>query len=135
MMKHKIGIGVTNAICGWKMNARIRTANTVRKSRIEVEPSQVQQVVCKDWDEVLTVINKKEVTLDGIHGVIKVDRFRSYYTSIYHHPSVKGKETPEYQEKKAKFRDDWSTDLTESPELLCEIALALGVMYEYNGRT
>lgn len=82
-----------------------------RKKKVEVS----------SWDEALDVIDGKRYTLDGIEGVIHVDRSRRFDTRVDHHPTAKGKKTEAYLKIKRQLGDDWSTDLSSS-ERLADIA-------------
>lgn len=82
-----------------------------RKKKVEVS----------SWDEALDVIDGKRHTLDGIEGVIRVDRSRQFDTRVDHHPTAKGKKTAAYLKIKRQLGDDWSTDLSSS-ERLADIA-------------
>lgn len=80
-----------------------------------------KKVKVSSWNEALEVIDGKRYTLDGIEGVIRVDRSRRFYTRVNHDPTAKGKKTAAYLKIKKQLGDDWSTDLSDS-ERLADIA-------------
>lgn len=75
------------------------------------------KVEVSSWDEALNVINGKPYVLDGIHGHLKVDRSRQFYTRVMHEPSKRGRQTDAYLKLKREYHDDWDTDLSDSERL------------------
>lgn len=77
-------------------------------------------------------LDGKEVTLHGIHGILKYEQHAAIYPRVemhyqlVHHPSDIGKRSQAYQEKKRRMGDDWVTDLTNAPEEYVEIAISFG---------
>lgn len=70
--------------------------------------------------------------LDGVPGMlvhnIRVVRYprAEVYESLCHIPSEEGMETEAYQKVKGDLGDDYETDLSNSIERYCAIALELG---------
>jgi hypothetical protein len=81
-----------------------------------------------DFNGAIDYINGKTVTVDGISGTIEVRGARPY-RKIYHNADAKGRRTDRYQETRRKLHDDWSSDLTESDNLV-EVMERLGVRAE-----
>ena len=50
-------------------------------------------------------------------GVIKVDKISKFRTCIMHWADDVGRETAAYRAKRAKYRNDWGTDILESDRL------------------
>lgn len=96
-------------------------------SEIKVARNQVVSTVVATWDAALEAIDGREITLDGIHGTLKVDRSRRFDTRVMHMKSPKGRRTESYQETRRRLRDDWDSDLTQDAETCCAIVQALGV--------
>lgn len=85
-------------------------------------------VLVRSWNEALDVIDGKAITLDGIHGHIRVERPAKHVTRVIHYPSPRGKASEAYKDQKRKYRDDWMSDLTGSDRLV-PIAYKLGVRF------
>lgn len=69
------------------------------------------------------------MTLDGVHGIVKISRPRSYDTRFEHHPSPKGRRSEAYRATRSRLGDDYTSDLTEAGELQAAICEALGVTF------
>jgi hypothetical protein len=82
----------------------------------------------EEWERVDAFIDGKRVILDGIEGTLQVLGSRPY-RRFYHQPTAKGRTTEVYRLLKQKFRDDWSSDLTNSDRLV-EIMSKLGVNFK-----
>lgn len=79
------------------------------------------------YDDALEAMNGRPYCLDGIHGTIRIERFRGTKT-ICRHPSKRGQDTDAYREMRTKLGDDWVTDLTYS-ERLGEIIADLQIRF------
>lgn len=86
----------------------------------------------------LISMDGQKVELDGISGVIKVDRAPVTHThgkrgehehslSVRHEPDDHGRMSQEYQWIREQAGDDWVTDLTGSPSVIRRIAQELGL--------
>lgn len=104
-------------------------------SEIKVARGQVQSILVASWDAALEAIDGREITLDGIHGTVKVDRSRRFDTRVMHIKSAKGRRSEAYQETRRRLRDDWDSDLTQDVEACCAIAQALGVTFAAKAST
>jgi hypothetical protein len=78
--------------------------------------------IVKSWDEALDVVDGKKVIHDGVESIVKIDRSRKFDTRFELHPTAKGRKSEAYLESKRKLRDDYITDLTQSPEAAVRIA-------------
>lgn len=83
-------------------------------------------------NEIFEFLHNKLYTLDGISGVFKYTTYKAIYPyehmvhKLHHEADKEGMQTKKYRETKQKLGDDWSTDLTDSIEKYCDIALELG---------
>ena len=82
-------------------------------------------------DELFEVLNGRKVVHNGIEGVLRyrvTDAVYPYPHTIHrlsHEATAKGKRSAQYQEIRARLRDDWETDLTDAPESLLRICAVL----------
>ena len=79
----------------------------------------IKKITVRTWDEALDVLDGKHLVLDGVDGVLRVNRRRDQYGPVLtgvlmHIPSAKGKKSARYLEIKQQLHDDWDTDLTGS---------------------
>jgi hypothetical protein len=80
-------------------------------------------------------LHGRPYTLDGISGQFEYRSHQAIYpyprmvARLWHTPDAAGRDTEEYRKLRRQLGDDWSTDLTDSIERFCAIALELG----YNG--
>lgn len=76
-------------------------------------------------DEFWMELHKKEVSIDGIIHVLNVSVFTAIYPYKHDVISVmaepKDKTTKYYRDEKRRLGDDWSIDVLESFDLLCDI--------------
>jgi hypothetical protein len=93
-----------------------------------LEPAVIIRAVVASWDDALDMVDGLRFMLDGVDGVITVDRSRRFDTRVYHKTSAKGRRSVAYQATRARLRDDWDTDLTESDRLV-SIVEALGIRH------
>lgn len=82
-----------------------------------------EQANTMSYDQILEAINGHTFTdRSGIQCKVEVQHAHAKYpyphttTRIFANPTTKGKRTEAYREIRRKLRDDWSTDLTQSPE-------------------
>lgn len=97
---------------------------------IKVAKGQSKAVVVSTWEQSLEAMDGREVTLDGIHGTIRIERPRPFDTRVMHYKSPKGRRSEAYQATRRRLRDDWDSDLTGDADACVAIAEALGVSFQ-----
>ena len=81
-------------------------------------------------------LDGKRYTLDGVAGVLRHDQRTARYPYVHtvqrllHVASAAGKRSEQYRTERTTLGDDYVTDLTDSIERYCSIAVELGYEVE-----
>lgn len=84
--------------------------------------------------DIFEFLNGKIYSYNGLDGIFQHKKYKTKHHGtierLYHEKTEKAKESPEYLKIKYELGDDWSSDLTNDIETVCNIALELGYIYE-----